>query len=352
MTFLRNLSCMLLVVLLNLSVQGQGLYPEHLPHYATAFAWSPQVDRYATGHVNGDIRIYDDGIVTRVIPSAHTDLILALDFSPDGSRMVSGAVDGDVRIWHADTGALLEEFSDVGEVITTVAWSADGNQIFVAPFGDNNFIVASDIVKDSYTISQIIRLAASDGVAWNPDSTLIAVGSYLTDLSIIDFDVADVSTRTLDSTPNSDPINPTNEFITSVAWHPTANIVADGKINGRVIIWDLDDPSDTVPLYSLEGNNGAADDATIPFYYRIVDIGFSEDGRTLSSVSADGTLRTWDVETGEMLLDSSLGEQVLAGAFSPDGSQLVYSTYSAADVPPTVIDLPLTDADLPSPENK
>lgn len=66
----------------------------------------------------------------------------------------------------------------------------------------------------------------------------------------------------------------------------------------------------------------------------------------------DGTLRTWDVETGEMLLDTNLGEQVLAGAFSPDGTQLVYSTYSTTDIPPTVIDLPLLDADLSSPENK
>lgn len=352
MKFLRSISCMLLVVLLNLSVQGQGRYPELLPHNATALAWSSQGHRYATGHFNGDVRIYDDGLITEVISSAHTELILALNFSPDGSRLVTGAVDGDVRIWYADTGTLLEEFSDVGEVITAVDWSSDGNQIFVTPSGGNNFIVAADVVKDSYTVSQNIRVAASDGIAWNPESTAIAIGSYLADLSIIDFDVADVSTRTLDSTPNSDPINPTNEFITSVAWHPTTNIVADGKINGRVIIWDLDDPSDTVPLHSLEGNDGASDDATIPFYHRIVDIGFSGDGQTISSVSMDGTLRAWDVETGETLLDTELGEQVLAGAFSPDGSQLVYSTYSTTDVPPTIVNLPVLDANPPSGENK
>src|SRR5690606_28458368 len=102
MKLLRSISCMLLIVLLNLSVHGQNRYPELLPHNATAFAWSPQGARYATGHFNGDVRIYDDGVVTRVIPSAHTELISALDFNPDGSRLVTGAVDGDVRIWHAD----------------------------------------------------------------------------------------------------------------------------------------------------------------------------------------------------------------------------------------------------------
>jgi WD40 repeat protein len=345
MKILRKISGVLLVTLISLTAYGQGIYPELLPHSATGFAWSPQGDRYATGHFNGDIRIYDNGLIAHVIPSAHTELILTLAFSPDGRRLVTGAIDDDVRVWNTDTGALLKEFSDVGGVISNVDWSPHGNLIFVTPFGVGNFIVSADIATDSYFISQTTELHASEGIAWNPESTAIAVGGYLNDLSILGLDVANVETRMLDSTPNSDPMNPTNEFITSVVWHPTANIVADGKINGRVIIWDLDDPSDTVPFHSLEGNNGAADDAVIPFYHRIIDISFSADGRTISSVSMDGTLRTWDVGTGELLLDTNLGEQVLSGAFSPDGSQLVYSTYSTTDIPPTLINLPLPIAD-------
>jgi WD40 repeat protein len=341
---------MLLVVLLNLSVQGQGQRPELLPHHAGRFAWASQGDRYATGHINGDIRIYDASVVTHIIPSAHTELILALDFSPDGSRLVTGGVDGAVRIWQADTGVLLHEFSEIWGEITALDWSPDGNLIFVTPFGINDFIVSADIATDSYSIAQTTELAGSDGIAWNPPSTAIAVGGTLLDLSI--FDTTSGSTRVLDFTPNSDRMDPPNEFITSVAWHPTSNIVADGKINGRVLVWNLDTPSATVPLYSLEGNNGATDSAIRPFNHRIVDIAFSRDGRTISSVSMDGTLRTWDVETGEMLLDTNLGEQVLAGAFSPDGSQLVYSTYSTTDVPPTIVNLPVLDANPPSGENK
>src|SRR5690606_18791152 len=115
---------------------------------------------------------------------------------------------------------------------------------------------------------------------------------------------------------------------------------------------DLDIPSKTIPAATLEANRGVTYSAIIPFEYSVVDIGFSSDGHTINSVSADGTLRTWDVETGELLLDTNLGEQVLAGAFSPDGSQLVYSTYSAADVPPTIVNLPALNVNPPSGENK
>jgi WD40 repeat protein len=74
------------------------------------------------------------------------------------------------------------------------------------------------------------------------------------------------------------------------------------------------------------------------------DIEFSEDGTTLHSVSSDGTLRVWDTETGQLLSDVNLGQTILSGAFNPGATQLVYSTYSATDVPPTLITFPLTDA--------
>jgi WD40 repeat protein len=350
MKLLKRLSCVLLIALMNLSLQGQGQRPELLPHHAGRFAWASQGDRYATGHINGNIRIYDDGVITRVILSAHTEVILALDFSPDGSRLVTGSIDGTVRIWQADTGVLLHEFSEIWGEILSLDWSSDGNLIYVSPFGVDNFIVLVDTSTDSYAISQTPELYGTYGVAWNPQSTAIAVGGTLLDLSI--FDITSGSTRVLDFTPNSDRMDPPNEFITSVAWHPTAKIVADGKINGQVLVWNLDDPSDTVPLHNLEGNNGVTDSAIRPFYHRIVDIGFSSDGHTISSVSMDGTVRTWDMESGEMLSDTNLGEQVLAGAFSPDGSQLVYSTYSTTDVPPTIVNLQVLDANPPPREDK
>src|SRR5690606_633259 len=158
------IGCVLLVVLMSLSVQGQGQYLEPLPHQATGFAWSLQGDRYVTGHDNGDIRIYDAGIVTRIIPSAHTDAILRLALSPDGSRLVTGGMDVHFRIWNANTGALLEEFLYVGEAITAIGWSPNGNFIFVTPFSGANFIISADPTTDSYAISQNTELTGSHGI--------------------------------------------------------------------------------------------------------------------------------------------------------------------------------------------
>jgi WD40 repeat protein len=90
-------------------------------------------------------------------------------------------------------------------------------------------------------------------------------------------------------------------------------------------------------LLSLEANDGVTDNAVVPFAYGVEDIAFTDEGHTLSSVSSDGTFRTWDSQTGELLTDMNLGEKILAAAFSPDGSQLVYTTYSPDEQPPTLI---------------
>jgi WD40 repeat protein len=57
----------------------------------------------------------------------------------------------------------------------------------------------------------------------------------------------------------------------------------------------------------------------------IQSIVFSSDGTRLTSVSADGTLRTWNADAGQVVDTSQLaGAPIYAAEFSPDGTRLAY----------------------------
>jgi WD40 repeat protein len=56
----------------------------------------------------------------------------------------------------------------------------------------------------------------------------------------------------------------------------------------------------------------------------VVSLAFAPDGRRLASASGDGTVRVWDVATGEHLGRWDHGGIATAVAFSPDGRRLVY----------------------------
>lgn len=332
------LACLSLLSLTVNITHGQAGFPELLPHQAIMVQWSLQGNLYATGHVDGSVRIYDDSGLIRTISNAHTAPVTGLTFSPDGSRLATGGYDNDVRIWSVSSGVMLAEFLDLGEYVETISWSPDSTTIWAASTNGMAYILSANISIDSYALLQEVSLGSSADGNWKPDSSLFAGGVRTID--IILFSTSGYTLiRSLDATPDTDFLQPPYEFTTSITWHPNANIVANGKINGWIHVWDLDSPSDTLPMLSLQANNGATDDALVPFEYRVVDIAFSGDGNTISSISSDGTLRVWNAETGALLSDTNLGETVLSAAFSPDGSRFVYNTYAATETSPTLVDL-------------
>ena len=69
--------------------------------------------------------------------------------------------------------------------------------------------------------------------------------------------------------------------VTSVTFSPDGQMLASGRWNQTVRLWNLADPADPV---ILEGHEQA-----------ITSVAFSPDGQTLASGSEDGTVRLWDV---------------------------------------------------------
>jgi WD40 repeat protein len=105
--------------------------------------------------------------------------------------------------------------------------------------------------------------------------------------------------------------------VTRVTFSPTAaegpadQIAISASDDGIMILWDL---ATGQAIRRLEGHQNAVNDAV-----------FGPDGRTILSVSADLSLRSWDLETGEQLHEYYYNAHPGSLAITPDGRTLLLS---------------------------
>ncbi len=110
--------------------------------------------------------------------------------------------------------------------------------------------------------------------------------------------------------------------VTELAFSPDGTLLAAaGDPEGTIKLWQLAAPAKPQVLRAQRG--------------RVNGVAFAPDGRILASGGQDGTVRLWDVETGEALGGPlRLVKPVTAVAFSPDGHRLlaVHGRLSVWDV--------------------
>jgi WD40 repeat protein len=77
------------------------------------------------------------------------------------------------------------------------------------------------------------------------------------------------------------------DVVMSVAFSPDGEVLASASLDGTLRLWNVQTGQF---IRSLKGHKGY-----------VYSVAFSPDGGVLASASGDGTLRLWNVQTGQLI---------------------------------------------------
>jgi len=104
---------------------------------------------------------------------------------------------------------------------------------------------------------------------------------------------------------------------TAIGLHPDGLILAIGRKDGKIGLWDLN----TEKLATTLGESGASESAS-----PVTTIGFSEKGVHLAAVDAEGTIAVWDLRKQKSITSICVPEGVACVSFCPIGKYFAYGT--------------------------
>jgi WD40 repeat protein len=304
-------------------------------------AWRPVVEQ--AGNADIHLAITTDRVDRMELIdtlTGHTDRVYGLVFSSDGRLLASGSRDGTIRVWDValrretravtGTGNWDVYFApDDGHVASTdgTLWDVvSGEEVLAADvqgaraaFSPNGAWMASAGYNapielwDLNTESIVKTLAGHTdrvfGLAFSPDSTLLASGSGMGPSDVSDFTV---KVWDLESGRELRVLPGHRGDVHAVAFSPDGGLLASASTDYTVKLWDVRSGE---LVHNLRHRDG------------LWDVTFSPDGSLLASGGVGRQVRLWDVASGQELRSLRHQDEVMAVAFSPDGSLLAAAGY-------------------------
>ena len=237
-------------------------------------------------------------------------LAIPLAFSSDGRRLVTQrrvtGLYGDVTIWDAATGKKVKTIDHFGEV-RAAALSADGRRLALQA-ADRTIIVkevdtSRAVQKLSLTRSQ--ETGRTTGFRFSPDNRLLATADSENLVRLWDLHTGR-ETKTYHGT--------------AVDFSDDGKVLVVGVMDGTPLLRNFESGTET--RFSSGGTMG------------IVDLAVTTDGRKALVAMEDGTVKLWDLTTGQILrsiagpAESSIAISriggLLATAGGGDGSAAVW----------------------------
>jgi WD40 repeat protein/tRNA A-37 threonylcarbamoyl transferase component Bud32 len=227
--------------------------------------------------------------------AGHSSAVGLLAFNRQGLRslLASGGYDGRILVWDAATGERVLTLDGGPGGITTLAFSPDGRALWHASGTRRAVVVDLATGKDRFALED--RPAGQRWLAISPDNRHVVTGGVMQPLHLWDLTTGK-RLRTLPSLAAD---------LVGLAYTPDGRLLAagaDGQLH-RIDLAVLPGPR------SLTAHTQA-----------VTAVAFAPSGGRLASVSKDGTVKTWDVATGEVT--GTLPIPSARVAFSPDGRLL------------------------------
>ena len=293
-------------------------------HAQRALAISSDGEWLASGGEDGSIHLWKlpDGILQAVL-NGHKQPVFSLAFSPNGQWLASGGWDRMLNIWYAPQADLVRTLDSALAAVQAVRFSADGSRLYAwnakEPLTVWNFIDNRQL--DDIFIGLDNRNRTGSSAAFSVDGTLFAVDQDsrvrlmntddgTTRAQLMDFqqavlNVALSADGELAATLQADsikvwttqpaamvfdlPLDDKTGDMDRILFDPQAERLL--ALGDRLVVWDLTE-TDPQPKI-LAGSYSSA--------FRIADR-FTEDGKTIVSLSHDSGLGQVDLQSGEVLV--------------------------------------------------
>lgn len=286
---------------------------------------------------NGVITLWDvkTSQKSTVHHTEHRDWFVTLAFSPDGTKLVSLGVEEGTPIFGAGTSFRQPvasyrayhfiHLTDVktGRGLATLRYTMGAQKLTFSPDGKTvAFRGPGEIrlwnteTRDEVPIPLADLSAGFQNIPWvwslafSPDSKRLVSGTSKGDIQM--WDVA--TGAALVAFSKSKALR-----ARALAFSPDGALLAAGT-HGHIHLWKVDTANELLPISIRHRQDRPSTDAAELLELLV----FSPDGEVLVSGFYNGTIRLWDVKTGEKIaaLDGHT-KRVNTLAFSPDGTTLV-----------------------------
>ena len=241
--------------------------------------------------------VLPEEVPNEIPPNMQPRSIYDIEFSPDGKSLAS-AGSSTVSVLNVADGSLIRDIKSYGFAID---FSPDGHTLAATSSSSIDLWNIDDLEGQPTSLTGHTETVWT--LAFSTDGRLLASGS------------SDDTIRIWDINTNETLITLSGhtDDVKSVAFSPDDKYLASGSDDDTIRIWTVE----TGELIHTFKNN--------PADYRSSEVIFSNDGKTIITVSIDG-IQLWDTSTYQLITTIS-DERYLEGiAISPDDKFIASST--------------------------
>jgi WD40 repeat protein len=251
----------------------------------------------------------------QVAAQVNDNWIYAFDYSALAGKYATGHYDWTIRIWDATTNDLLHTiqapnlrsgFADAFS-IKQVAFSRMGDRLAAGLFGDGQGEIMIIDTSTGQTLVEISDIPSIGAIAWSPDGELLAGIYYYTPLTpVLDGFLGLWDTRTGQQVNQhligTSPV--------ALAWHPFDARLAFGD-SGFLVVWDVEQWQE---LYRISADENG-----------VISVAWSPSGDTIAAIGTEEIVRLWDGSTGELqrAIDAGNSGKDVPGVFWSQGGEWV-----------------------------